>query len=527
MAATKNILFIMCDQLRADYLGCYGHPSIKTPHLDRLAEKGVVFTRAYVQAPICGPSRMSFYTGRYMMSHGSVWNNVPLSLDNHTIGDYLRPEGMQVALVGKTHMSADLEGMERVRLDPNSLEAIRLSQCGFDPVERDDGLHPSEFVKPLAYNQYLNQMGYPGDNPWHDFANSAEGPNGEVLTGWSVKNSAFPARVREEHSETPYMTNRAIDFIREKGENPWCLHLSYIKPHWPYMAPAPYHEMYNEDDMLPVNTSSSEAKNPHPVYQAFRDQEESITFRREDARKTVIPAYMGLVSQIDHHLGRLFKFLEEEGRMDDTMIVFTSDHGDYLGDHGLGEKQLFHEESVRIPLIIYDPSNAADPTRGRQDSRFVESIDLIPTFIESVGGKVKSQRLEGRSLRPLLHDQDVSWRQLTFSEADYSFYLARAKLGVDPHRAKAYMVRSEEWKYIFYEGYSPQLFDLKNDPNELHDLGEDNDCEGVRREMAEHLFSFFRNRRSVITLSEEEIIKRAGTAKKRGIYIGVWDCDQE
>ena len=523
METVRNILFIMCDQLRADYLGCAAHPTLHTPNLDQLAKKGVRFTRAYAQAAICGPSRMSFYTGRYMMSHGVVFNSMPLSLEHLTLGDYLRPYGLQVSLVGKTHFGADQAGMARLGLDPNSVVGKRLRQCGFDPYERDDGLHPTQSVNPqLPYNHYLNQMGYPGKNPWHDYANSAQGPQGEILSGWYLRNSSLPARVQEEHSESPYMTNRAIEYITEQGETPWCLHLSYIKPHWPYMAPAPYHNMYDPAALPLPNTNDSEARNPHPVYQAFRNEQASVTFRQEATRRAVIPTYMGLISQIDHHLGRLFHVLEAQGRMQDTLIVFTSDHGDYLGDHGLGEKQLLHEESVRLPLIIYDPRVAADGTRGMQNSALVESIDLLPTFIEAVGGQVPSHRLEGRSLVPLLHNQPAAGRSFVFSECNYSFYPARVALGLQPHQAKGCMVRTEKWKYIYYEGFDPQLFDLHNDPKELEDLGRDPRHRGVRQEMYDQLFSVFRNRCSVTTMSEEEIIQRTGTTKSRGIFIGEW-----
>jgi len=117
MGAVRNVLFVMCDQLRADYLGCYGHPTLRTPHIDALAARGVRFARAYCPAPICGPSRMSFYTGRSMTSHGSTWNNVPLSAAEWTLGDYLRPLGLRVGLVGKTHVKADDEGLRRLGVD--------------------------------------------------------------------------------------------------------------------------------------------------------------------------------------------------------------------------------------------------------------------------------------------------------------------------------------------------------------------------------------------------------------------------
>ena len=128
-----------------------------------------------------------------------------------------------------------------------------------------------------------------------------------------MRNARLPAAVKEEHSETAYMTNRAMDFIGEAGDQPWCLHLSYIKPHWPYIAPAPYHDMYGPADMLPANRSEAERADPHPVYAAFMRHEESENFARQEVREAVIPAYMGLIEQVDDHLGRLWAFLEERG----------------------------------------------------------------------------------------------------------------------------------------------------------------------------------------------------------------------
>ncbi len=289
-----NFIFIMADQLRWDYLGCTGHPHIKTPAIDALARRGVNFTRAFVQAPVCGGSRMSFYTGRYNITHGATYNNFPLRIDEKTIGDYLRPLGYRVALVGKTHFKADAEAMQRLGIDPSSRVGVFASQCGFEPYERDDGLHPDQIADPnLAYNVWLRQLGYRSKNPWHDFANSVEGENGEVLSGWSMRNARRPARVKEEHSETAYMTDRALAFIDEAGAGPWCLHLSYIKPHWPYIAPAPYHAMYRPEQVIPANRSEAEKTDPHPVMAAFMAHEESIAFSRDEVRETVIPAYYG------------------------------------------------------------------------------------------------------------------------------------------------------------------------------------------------------------------------------------------
>lgn len=523
MAKVRNILFIMADQLRADYLSCMGHPTLQTPNIDALARRGLLLDRAYCQAPVCGPSRMSFYTGRYMTSHGATYNNVPLRATELTIGDYLRPLGYRVALVGKTHMKGDEEGLRRLGVDPKSSPGVLVSQCGFEPFERDDGLHPDRGVDPdLSYNTYLRTKGYESENPWHDFANAAEGPDGEILSGWYLRHARLPARIREEDSETPYMTDRAIDFIRQAGDTPWCLHLSYIKPHWPYIAPAPYHDMYGPNQMLPLKRHPQERDNPHPVVAAFMRHEESVNFSRNEVREAVVPTYMGLVKQLDDHLGRLFAFLEEEGRMADTLIVLTSDHGDYLGDHWLGEKELFHEESVRIPMIVFHPGAEADATRGKRDSRLVEAIDLLPTFLEAAGGPAQPHRLEGMSLLPLLRGEETLWRDAAFSEFDYAFREARRHLGVSPAHARGWMIRTERWKYIAYDGFSPQLFDLEQDPDEFEDLGQSAAHAMVRQRMEARLFRWLCERRIRTTISDEDVEKRTGNARARGILFGVW-----
>lgn len=526
MPNPKNILFIMADQLRYDYLGCTGHPTIKTPNIDALAARGVNFSRTYCQAAVCGPSRMSFYTGRYMFTHGGTYNNIPIRVDERTMGDHLRPLGYRVGLVGKTHFSRDVAGMEKLGVSPQGDLGVTLSQCGFEPWERDDGLHPDQSADPdLAYNRYLREKGYgDDDNPWHTVANSAEGPDGEILSGWEMRNVTLPARVSREHSETAYMTDQAMARIESLGDTPWCMHLSYIKPHWPYMAPDPYHAMYGANMILPANRAESELEDRHPVVDAFGQHEESVNFSRDECRETVIPAYMGLISELDDHIGRLVAFLQDRGELENTIIVLTSDHGDYLGDHWLGEKELFYDAAARIPMIVVDPDPASDSTRGTTDPRFAESIDLIPTFMELAGCEALPDHwLEGRSLAPLLHGKrDVEWRDAAFCECDYSVRHARNTVGRDPEDCRSFMVRTERWKFILYEGFRPQLFDMQDDPGELVDLGASPAHEDVRCEMSDRIFAWMRRRKLRTSLSNNEIANRTGSAKKRGYLFGVW-----
>jgi len=319
------------------------------------------------------------------------------------------------------------------------------------------------------------------------------------------------------------MTMRAKEFIAEQGDQPWLCHLSFIKPHWPYMAPSPYHDMYGPETFKPVHRSPREKDNPNPVYDAFMGMEVSETFSKDQTRETVMPAYMGLIKQIDDHLGRLFDWLEETGCDKDTMIVMTSDHGDYLGDHWMGEKELFHEASVRVPLIIYDPRPEADATRGTVCDKLVEAIDLVPTFLEATGAPDASQRLEGRSLQPILHaTSGDDWRTAVFSEIDYAFYAARKTLGSGPSNSRGYMIRTNEWKYVHFVGYPPQLFDLVNDPEEFEDHGRDPEYSGICAEMHGLLTERLLARKNRVALSDKEIDDILRGESNSGIMIGKW-----
>lgn len=521
----------MCDQLRWDYLSCAGHPRLHTPNIDALAARGVRFTRAYVQSPVCGASRMSFYTGRYVQSHGASWNGVPLKVGEMTLGDYLRPLGVQTALVGKTHMRADTEGMARLGIDPDSIIGVRVSECGFDPYERDDGLHgagPEGRYDPQSprYNRYLNDKGYPGDNPWHDWANAAQGEGNALASGWAMRHARKPARVSEEDSETPYMTRRAMDFMREAGGGPWCLHLSYIKPHWPYIAPAPYNAMFGADDVLPAVRSENERSDPHPIFAEFMKLRVSKSFARDEVREVVIPAYMGLIRQIDDQLGALFGFMRERGLLDRTLVVFTSDHGDYLGDHWMGEKDLFHEPSVKVPLIVCDPAPEGDGTRGTVCHDLVEAIDLAPTFLEAMGADPgeQSHRLEGHSLMPLLRgERPKPWRRYVFSEYDYSILPVAARLGVEPRDARLFMVADARWKYVHAVGFRPMLYDLERDPHEFHDLGASPHHEHERSRLGAALAEWGLRLSQRTTRSERQMKGARDKSERRGILIGVWD----
>ena len=523
-----NILFIMYDQLRFDYLSCAGHPHLHTPNFDRVAKMGVRFTNTYVQSPICGASRMSFYTGRYCASHGAQWNGFPLRVGEQTLGDHLRREGMACWLLGKTHMKADAEGMARLGLSPDSEIGARQAECGFDSWIRDDGLWaegPDGFYdeKRSPYNEYLKSKGYPSQNPWSDFANAGIDEDGDVASGWMFKNADKPANIREEDSETPWLTQRTIEFI-EQAEGAWCAHVSFIKPHWPYVVPAPYHDMFGANHVPAASRDAVEQDDPHPVFGAYMGNKIAQAFQREDVRQKVIPAYMGLIKQCDDQLGVLLDYLEESGRLENTMIVLTSDHGDYLGDHWLGEKDLFHEQSVKIPLIIYDPRGQANATRGTTCDALVESIDLAATFVEVAGGKVPDHIIEGRSLVPWLHGEVPEWREFAISEYDYSATPQCVKLGLEPRDARLFMVFDGRYKMMHAEGgFRPMLFDLQNDPEEFHDLAKGDAHQAEIDRLYGYLARWGRRLSQRVTRSEDDIKAMRGRSLRKGILPFMYD----
>jgi arylsulfatase A-like enzyme len=520
MATIQNVLFIMADQLRADHLACYGHPYIRTPNLDALARRGVRFQNAFVNSGVCGPSRMSYYTGRYPSSHGATWNRVPLSIGEVTLGEYVRGHGRKLVLAGKTHVMPDHAGLQRLNIDGGSELGRLLHAGGFEEIDRYDGHH--EPGDESGYPAYLRRHGYDSPDPWTDYVISACDAQGQVVSGWHMRNACFPSRVAEEHSETAYMTNQALDFMQRMGSQPWVLHLSYVKPHWPYIAPDPYHRMYSYDQCLPPVRCAQELENAHPVVQAYRQQEECASFATSECPRVVRPAYQGLITQLDDHLGRLFDYMEQTGLMKNTLIIFTADHGDFLGDHWLGEKELFYDAAQRVPLIVFDPSSQADTTRGVAEQRYVESVDILPTVLESLDIPLAQHRLEGRSLRPLLHGSAQSWRNTVYSELDYSYRLARLLRNKSPQNARAWSIRNERWVYVYWQDEPEQLFDLQADPQQFNDLGRDPGHDGIRSAFREHLLDWFTRLKRRPTVTDQSVEQGTNAYKKAGVFFGQW-----
>jgi len=515
-----NVLFIMADQLRWDHLSCSGHPYLHTPHLDALAQRGVRFSNAFVNSGVCGPSRMSYYTGRYPVSHGATWNRVPLGINEITLGEYLKGSGRTLALAGKTHVVPDHEGLARLAIDGGSELGTFLQRGGFTELDRYDGHHTPG--QESGYPAFLRAQGYDGADPWTEHVIAGIDASGQVRSGWQMRHVHLPARVREPHSETAYMTDQAMRFMREQGQRPWVLHLSYVKPHWPYMAPAPYHAMYTAEQCLPVQRSEAELRNAHPVLAAYRQQEECVSFQHDDCIRTVRPAYQGLIKQLDDHLGRLFEQMDALGRLQDTLVIFCADHGDFLGDHWLGEKELFYDTVQKVPLIVVDPRPQADATRGRVETRFAEGVDVLPTILDGLGLPIPSHRVEGRSLMPLLRGETPPWRDFVYAELDYSFRQARLLCGKTVQQARAFSIRNERWRYVHWLAEREQLFDLAADPQEMQDLGADAGHAAVRAGLREQLLAFLLQRKHRTTVSDAFVEQHTNRYKQAGVFFGQW-----
>jgi hypothetical protein len=286
--SARNVLFIMCDQLRRDHLGCYGHPTLRTRNIDALAARGVRFDNAFVTSGVCGPSRMSFYTGRHVSSHGATWNRVPLSVRrNHA---RRIPEGQ------RPRAGAGWQDPRHARQRQPQAPASRwrheletlLRSGHFIEVDRHDGHHAEPYS---PYADWLRAQGYDSADPWTDYVISAQKPDGEIVSGWHMRNAGLPARVAEPHSKRPIPWIARWTTSPRVATTPGC-----CTCRWSSRTGHTWHRRlttaYSLDDCLPLNRDI-ELENPHPVLDAYRTQEECANFMRKEVSDTVRPAYQG------------------------------------------------------------------------------------------------------------------------------------------------------------------------------------------------------------------------------------------
>ena len=457
---SKNVLWIIADEFRADCLGAAGHPLIQTPHLDALAREAALFSDCYVQTAPCGPSRMCIYTGRYACSTGCLDNMTPLAGAEDNIGAHLRAHAHQPAIMGYNDYAID------PRILPESHPCTRaLSYDHFLPGF--DVPYKHEYDSPEWY-AYLRGKGYPPEQCNRDsmYAPSVppEGNGGHL-------DMHFPARYHAEDSEAQFLTGKAIEYVTAMRDSGWFLSLNYLKPHGPNICAAPYHAMYDPATVPPAVRRPEEREDTHPYLRRMTLYCNDQLVDERDLRE-FRACYYGMISELDACLGRLFEALKRSGQWDNTLIVFTSDHGEHLGDHYLLGKSHYFDAALRVPLIIRDPAPAADATRGRRLDGFCEAIDIAPTLCEYLGAP-SHPRFQGRSLLPRVHaGPGAAPKPRIHFEFFYYNLLDPDERPANPETCRLWLVRDERYKYVEFgeEDVPPLLFDMRSDPHEFDNL---------------------------------------------------------
>ncbi|MCA9024117.1 MAG: sulfatase-like hydrolase/transferase, partial [Planctomycetaceae bacterium] len=379
----------MTDQHRWDCIGANGNALIKTPHLDQLAAEGANFTHCFVQAPVCVPSRVSFFTGRYPHSHKNRVNYTPLDRREVLMQARLQEAGYATAVVGKLHYHP-----------PDVREA---KGTGFDDVELHDAVPPlDEFSAYVAWRREHDPLSH-----LRYRAIAEEIPPGK---------NPFRQAISEEHTETSWTGLRTRHYIKKlaKSDKPFFLFSSFWKPHSPFEVPQPFDAMYDDVEIpLPEPMSLDDITRLPPPLRLLILRGKPVYDTDRERLQWIYRSYYGAISHIDREIGRIMETLEEAGVADNTIVVFSSDHGDQLLEHGLMGKNCFFESSVRVPFIIRFPQHV-EPAKYDE---LVESIDLLPTLFELIGLPEPYEN-QGESLVPLIAESDQTYvpRQAVFSE---------------------------------------------------------------------------------------------------------------
>jgi arylsulfatase A-like enzyme len=483
--ARKNVLLIVVDQWRADFVPALGAGFLRTPNLDRLCREGVTFRNHVTNAVPCGPARASLLTGLYLMNHRAVQNTVPLDARHTNLGKQLRLIGYDPALIGYTTTTPDPRTTGP--RDP------RFTTLG----DLMDGFRSVGAFEPNmdGYFGWLAHQGYKLPPRREDIWL----PEGEdAVPGVTDR----PCRIPSELSDSTFFTERALAYLKGRADKPWFLHLGYYRPHPPFIAPAPYHAMYAPSDMpAPIRRERWEDEAAqHPLMQFylrgisqgsfFRGAGGAATALEEGAIRQMRATYAGLITEIDDCLGRVFAYLEETGQWDDTMIVFTSDHGEQLGDHWLLGKVGFHDESFRIPLVVKDAGRS--PRAGAIEDAFTESVDVMPTILQALGGTAP-RSADGRSILPLLEGPPPSdWRDALFYEYDFRdvhYSRPEGALGLGMDESALCVLQDQHYKYVHFAALPPLFFDLTRDPHCFENLAEDPAYAALVRDYAQKALS--------------------------------------
>ncbi|WP_169569704.1 alkaline phosphatase family protein [Sneathiella limimaris] len=484
-----NVLFITIDQWRADWLGANGNQIVETPNLDRLAKAGSLFKKHFTCSAPCGPSRATLHTGMYPSNHRAVRNGTPLNANLTNLAKEARKQGYEPTLFGYTDITADPRYKDRGDPDLATYEGVMEGYFVGARLNEQSKAWLTD-LKSKGYD--IPKAGYDIYHPDPDF----ELPEDRHL-------SYAPARFKAADSETAWLTNRALEFLQAQFGDPFFCHVSYLRPHPPFIAPPEYHDKYDPDDMAEPKhfgdvTTISES---HPFLQysmdtikqsTFMMSEEGLTKDLTEAEVRQIRAtYSALVSEVDSNVGRLLDMLEKTGELDNTLIVVTADHGEQLGDHHLFGKLGFYDQSFHIPLIVKAPKSLnIDPSEIEE---FSESIDIMPTILECLGAKPPAQ-CDGISLLPLMRgDKPENWRDAVhwlYDFRDIEHGDPETALGLDHDECNLLVYRDQNFKYVHFASLPPLLFDLVNDPDETRNLAEEPDYQAVVLDYAQKLLSW-------------------------------------
>jgi arylsulfatase A-like enzyme len=445
-----NILWLCTDQQRFDTIRALGNSHINTPHLDQLVAEGTSFSKAFCQSPVCSPSRASFLTGRYPRTTRCRQNGQQIPADEILLPKMFAEAGYRCGLAGKLHLSSCSDGKVEQRIED-----------GYEVF--DWSHHPQPDWPENAYTQWLERKG----TSWQQLYDQ---PDPEAKPTSNFIKRGVPA----EYHQTTFCAEKTIEFIEEsgRGDRPWFFSFNCFDPHHPFDPPPEYLQRYNPDDMPLPKHRAGELENKTTFQQldhqwAHNNPGEfhSSALSERDQRE-VTAAYYAMCELIDDQLGRILQALEESGQRDHTVLIFMSDHGEMLGDHGLYFKgPHFYDQAIRVPLILRWPGHFQ---AGRQVDDLVELVDLAPTLLEAANIPPPPDRLQGRSLIPSLTGSTAAPlppRDFVFCEYYNSW--------THPD-AYATMIRTHGEKIVVYHGSDQgELYDLKNDPGEFHNLWND------------------------------------------------------
>jgi arylsulfatase A-like enzyme len=452
----RNVLFITADQWRGDCLGVADHPVVRTPNLDRLAAGGVAFRRHFAQAAPCGPSRASLYTGMYLMNHRSVINGTPLDARHDNVALVARRLGYEPALFGYTDTSVDPRTVAR---DDPRLHRYEGVLPGFDAV-----CHLPE-SEPLAWLEWMREQGVDVPEQWRTFVDQpADG------TRWRTQYDA-------KHSQTTFLSDRLLDWL-ETRSGPWFAHVSYLRPHPPFLAPAPYDTMFDPASVPPTVRAASRAEEgaQHPLLGVMIDHPLLKSPDDPQEQRELQATYYGMLAEVDDQIGRILDWLDAHGDAADTIVIFTSDHGETLGDHYILHKLGWFDSSYHVPLLVRGPGIAS----GRAVDTFTEHVDVLPTICALLDTDVPLQ-CDGRPLTPFLAGADAPADARTAVHFEFDFRdpdsdLLEQVFGVNLEQCWLAVLRDAHGKYVHFSGHPalpPIFFDIDADPAQISNVAAD------------------------------------------------------